>query len=390
MIMSLISKEITPEKALNDYLDSIYLLSHSESSKKAYRSFIKNDQSGFRKFLKDSFNCDEIQLAFRIENKELDVYQVLNKYVVYLDKNEIKPRGIKSALSCVKGYLTSMGIEVYSEKCKQLIKLPKIRKVKKEPLTKEILIKLLHVLPVKLRTAVLIAVSSGMRIGEIAEMTIEDIEFNSDPVSINIRAETTKTREERDTFISKEASEALRDYLTRFFGWREDKQNKNLLGRKIFGRTSKTTNKMEFSLSEQKRNAGLLQTTLYRSIENIPELFKFNKEGRKIIHFHAFRDFFYTQVSTISGSNFAHALMGHGEYLDTYYVLASKQKISLYKKAEPYITISDYSKIEKDLEKIQEQNSDILDQYQKLERYLRQKDPSFPKFLEMLKEDSLN
>ena len=60
------------------------------------------------------------------------------------------------------------------------------------------------------------------------------------------------------------------------------------------------------------------------------------------------------------------------------------------KKAEPYITISDYSKIEKDLEKIQEQNSDILDQYQKLERYLRQKDPSFDKFLEMIKDGSLN
>ena len=390
MILSLNLKQKTPSQLLDYYLDSIYLLSHSESSKKAYQSYIKNDQSGFRKFLKQEYNCDEIQLAFRIENKELDVYQVLNKYVIFLDKIEIKPRGIKSGLSCVKGYLTSLGLDVYSEKCKQLIKLPKIRRVKKEPLTKEILVKLLHILPIKLRTAVLIAVSSGMRIGEIAVLTLDDIEFNSDPVRINIQAETTKTREERDTFISKEASEALRDYLTRYFAWREDKPNKQLEGVKIFGRTSKTPKKTEFSLGEQRRNAGLLQTTLYRSIEDIPELFRFNKEGRKMIHFHAFRDFFYTQVSTISGSNFAHALMGHGEYLDTYYVLSEKQKIKLYKQAEPYVTISDFSKVEKDLERIQENQNDINEKYEMFERYLRQKDPSFQKFLDLLKEGELN
>jgi len=103
-----------------------------------------------------------------------------------------------------------------------------------------------------------------------------------------------------------------------------------------------------------------------------------------MIHFHAFREYFYSVMSNVSGSNFAHALMGHHDYLDTYYVLSDKQKIQLYKKAEPYLTVSDYSKIERDLEKIQERQNDFAEKYARFERYLRQKDPAFEKFVKLL------
>ena len=122
-----------------------------------------------------------------------------------------------------------MGIDVFAEKCKQRVKLPKIKRLKKEALTKEILIKLLHNLDPKLQSAVLLALSSGLRVGEITGLTLPDIEFNAEPVKINVRAETSKSGEDRETYISKEASEALRDYLQRFFGWREDSPNKKLV-----------------------------------------------------------------------------------------------------------------------------------------------------------------
>jgi len=229
----------TAEQSLTDYLDSIYLQSHSVSSVKAYRTAIIGIKNGFRIFLKEKYNCDEVQLAFRIENKELDIYQILSEYVIFLDKKSIKPKTIRLWLSVVKGYFSYMGIDVFSEKCKQRVKLPKVRRLKKEALTKEILVKLLHNLDTKLQTAVLVAVSSGLRVGEISGLTLPDIEFHSDPVKINVRAETSKSGEDRETYISKEASEALRDYLQRFFGWREDSPNKNLQHLRIFGRTNR-------------------------------------------------------------------------------------------------------------------------------------------------------
>ena len=381
--MSLRLKSKTASQMLNDYLDSIYLQSHSVSSVKSYRTAVIGVKNGFRVFLKEKHNCDEVQLAFRVENKEVDIYQILSEYVIFLDKNSIKPKTIRLWLSVVKGYFSFMGIDVFAEKCKQIVKLPKVRRLKKEALTKEILIKLLHNLDTKLQTAVLVAVSSGLRVGEIAGLTLSDIEFNADPVKINVRAETSKSGEDRETYISKEASEALRDYLQRFFGWREDSTNKQLQHLRIFGRTNRIKerdNRLP-TPEEQLSEAILLQRALIRKIQKVPELNRLARNGRRVIHFHAFREFFYTAVSNVSGSNFAHALMGHHEYLDTYYALSEKQQVSLYKKCESYLTISDYTKIEKSLESIQNKQTDIIEKYDAFERYLRQKDPAFLEFL---------
>ncbi len=389
--MSLKVKETTPDQALQDYLDTIYIQSHSQASVDSYRTAIIGSKNGFRIFLKEKYNCDEIQLAHRIENEELDVYRVLNEYVIFLDKKGIKPKTIRLWFTVVKGYLTNLQVEVFSEKCKQRVKLPKVRRVKKEALTKEILVKLLRNLDAKLETAVLVAISSGMRVGEIAGLTLEDIEFNHDPVKINIRAETSKSREDRETYLTNESSEALKDYLKRYFSWKEDSTNSQLQGLRIFGRTSKikmgnVKGRLPKS-TEQLTEAILLQKTLARRIAKVPELNRLARNGRKVIHFHAFREYFYTVVSNVSGSNFAHALMGHHEYLDTYYTLSEKQQIKLYQKAMSYLTISDYSKIEQDLEKIQNTQDGLLEKYAEFERYLRAKDPSFLEFLKRNKEN---
>lgn len=378
--MSLKTQAKTPEQALEDYLDSIYIQSHSQYSVASYRTAIDGQKNGFRKFLQEKYNCDEIQLAHRIENKELDVYAVLNDYAIFLDKKGVKPKSIRLWFTVVKGYLTHLQVEVFSEKCKQRVKLPKVRRIKKEALTKEILVKLLRNLDAKLETAVLVAISSGMRVGEISGLTLADIEFNHEPVKINIRAETSKSREDRETYLTNEASEALKDYLKRYFGWKEDSANSQLQGLRIFGRTSKKEGRIP-KLEEQLSDAILLQKTLHRRIGKVPELNRLARNGRKVIHFHAFREYFYTVVSNVSGSNFAHALMGHHEYLDTYYTLSEKQQIQLYQKAIPYLTVSDYTRIEQDLEKIQNNQSDMLEKYAELERYLRAKDPSFLEFL---------
>lgn len=389
--MSLKVKEKTPDQALEDYLDSIYIQSHSQASVNSYRTAIVGRKNGFRIFLKEKYNCDEIQLTARIQNQELDVYNILNEYVVFLDKNASKPKTIKQWFTVVKGYLRHLQVEVFSEKCKQRVKLPKVMRVKKEALTKEILVKLLRNLESKLLTAVLVAISSGMRVGEISALTLADIEFNRDPVKINIRAETSKSREDRETYLTNEASEALKDYLKRYFGWREDSTNEQLHGLRIFGRTSKIKRDDVKGrlpkLEEQLSGAMILQKTLARRIINIPELNHLARNGRRVIHFHAFREYFYTIVSNVSGSNFAHALMGHHDYLDTYYTLSEKQQVKLYQKVMPYLTISDYTKIEQDLEKIQNNQTDILEKYAEFERYLRAKDPSFLEYMKRNEEN---
>jgi len=70
------------------------------------------------------------------------------------------PNSIKQFFHAVKGYLIHLGVEVYTEKCKQHVKLPKIRRIRKESLTRDILARILSVISFKLRIVFLVELSS--------------------------------------------------------------------------------------------------------------------------------------------------------------------------------------------------------------------------------------
>jgi len=291
---------------------------------------------------------------------------------------------LHSSLEPDKHLALHLGVEVYSEKCKQLVKLPKIRRIRKEPLTKDVLIRVLNVLPVKLRCVFLVAIASGMRIGEIAALKLSDVDFSENPTKIMVRAETTKTREERETFLTSEATVALKDYLKRYFEWKEDDPSNRLKDIRIFSRTSLGKYIQNHERNEQRASVDLLEQLLHTHLKKIPEFCGHGQNGRRIIHFHALREYFFTTVSNVSGSSFAHALMGHHDYLDTYYALPQTQKKKFYLKAEPFLTISNYSRVEEELERIQDRQQLLEEKYAKLIKHLKQKDPSYEEFVELI------
>jgi integrase len=304
-----------------------------------------------------------MDLFNRIKNGEANAFRVSREFIVYLDDQGRKPATIKQFMASVKGYLNYIGVRIYSEDFRRQVRLPKNPRYREQPLTKEILIRLLRNLPAKLQTIVLVACASGMRIGELVQLKISDIDFSSTPTRIRLRAEITKTKEARETYLTSEASKALQDYLSRFFGWREGEKNDHLKDIIIFGRTSNRKKDSELRSSSSIIAENVLINSLNQYVKKIPELNKLNENGRRVVHFHALRKFFRTVVGDAVGRDYAEALMGHHFYLDTYYNLSEDKKRQMYLKAEPYLTISDYTKIEKNL-------SEILEKYAELEKQL--------------------
>lgn len=374
---------------LESYLESIYIQSHSRNSVASYRSGLNQ----FKRFLKQDYDCSEVELAERIKNGEMDVYRILKEFVVYLDRLEKKPASIKLWVGAVKGYLRFLGVKIYSEEFRQMVKLPKKIRYREEPLTKEILLRLLHNLPAKLQTVVLLATASGMRIGEIVQLKISDIDFTTKPTRIRIRAEITKTKEARETYLTTEATISLKDYLRRFFEWKEGNDFNDQI---IFGRTMlvrrekddlKPSTKIRKTDLQLKSTPALvaesvLSVSLKSHIKKIPELSKLGENGRFMIHFHAFRKFFRTTVGDAVGRDYAEALMGHHFYLDTYYNLPEEKRREMYLKTEPYLTISDFARIEKDLSNITEKQKEIEEEHFMLKQFLAKNYVGFPKSLE--------
>jgi len=361
------------------YLDSVYTLSHSEGSVSMNLSGLK----GFQRFIAKRYGYDVSSLISQIKSGELDVYRFLQDFVVDCDKAGKKPNTIKSWMSPTKGFLRQMGIKIYSEDFKQNVRLPKGIREREEPLTKETIIRVLHVLPLKIQAAVLVAVASGMRIGEIVQLKISDIDFESTPMRIKIRGETTKTRESRETYLTAEAVSILMDYLSKYYRWVEGTKNENLQDQIIFDRTAAPPKNMpSWKSSPTRRAIGNFEASLRKYTIRIPELAKLNRNGRFQIHFHAFRKFFYTALSNSVGSDYANALLGHHFYLDTYYNMPESKRGELYLKAEPHITISDISKLEHDLLSVQERQNEIEKDHLELIRMIKQNHFPFPKVLE--------
>ncbi len=371
---------------LEVFLDSVFVMSSSHSTKASYRGGINK----FQKFLEEKYNLTEADLVHKVKNGDVDVYRVLSEFVVNLSKSGYSPKSLRVWLPAVKGYLRYVGLEIYSEKFKSLVRMPRVITTREEGLTKEMIVRLLRNSPPKLQTAILVAVSSGMRLGELVQFRISDVDFESNPTRIRIRAHTSKGRQAREAFLTTEATKALKDYLERFFGWKEGQTNGHLKDTTIFGRTSvvctvprKSEEQLRVTSAAIAEN--VLQKTLEHTLEKIPDLNVKGENGRKIIHFHAFRKYFRTVVGNEVGRDFAEALMGHRFYLDTYYNLPADERRKLYLKAESRLTISDFTMVEKNLTEISERQKILEEKLARIELYAQEKGIPVPSWIPLSK-----
>ena len=373
------------DKSLEDYLASVFILSHSHSTVSSYRLAITNkNKTGFREFLEEKYSLDEFELVEKVSSESLDIYKILNEFVVFLDSKKYKPKSIMTRMPAVKGYLRNLGLRFSSEDYKQMVRIPRVIRQREEPITKELIAKLQRNLPPKLQTIILVLSSSGLRLGELVQLELDDIDFQTHPVTLRLRAETTKTRTERETYLTTEATNSLKEYLKRSFEWKENGDNLHLKNTKIFGRTSKIINlkrKLNPRQPPHLHAEGLLHNSLRYFLEKNPGLDNRNKNGRKVVHFHAFRKYFRTTVGNVCGRDFAEELMGHGFYMDTYYQLSTEKRREMYLLAEPHLTVSDFKAVEKDMKVLSTKYQNLENKVDDLMAYLRTNSIEVPDFL---------
>lgn len=363
--------QVIEEDRIKAFLEKKFRYSKSYATKQTYRLAVLK----FAEFLRIKYNLDINQAVMQCENKVLDPIVVLDEFYTYLSHYTLRNgkigysnSTITTTIVAAKEFLNSQNLHIYNEDLKQRFRLPKKETVFEEGLTKEILVRLLHNLPPKLQTSILMCASSGMRIGELVQLKISDIDFDTTPTTIHIRKETTKTKESRFTCISAEATKSLKDYLRRRFEWSEGtKEDKYLY----------LPNDRDLSDPEQyDKSVRSAKNTLVESLElvidSVPELSMKNENGRNRIHFHAFRAWFKTQVTDTHQSDFAEALMGHKSIKLTYYRQNAEARCKIYLEVEPALTISDYSKVEKSLKDISEKHKELEERFNNLEQYAKE------------------
>lgn len=343
------------------YLDRIYRISHSFDSKRSYKTSINN----FIKFVKLHYEIDLDEILYKLKDKELDPVIVLDEYFTFMSKNGLKNRTIIGNISVIKDFLNYHGMHIYNEDIKQKFRLPKPEMFYEEGLTRDIIIRVLHNASPKLQVVILLACSSGARLGEITQLQLHDIDFSTNPTTIRLRRETTKTRETRFVHITTEATNALKDHLKKKFDWHEGQKDNFYLFLNNNANLSSITiyEKRVFSTKIS------LMTRLRKVVNSVPDLTIKNENGNLSIHFHAFRKWFKTQITNAQQSDFAEALMGHKSLKLVYYKQSHEERREMYKRVEPYLTMSDNSYSEQTIQETQSRLDIITAELEKVKQW---------------------
>ena len=338
------------------YLERKYRISRSHATRHSYRFIVYR----FVDFIQIQYKKDFQQFLDTLTESDADPIGVLDEYFTFLagGKKPLASNSIRSYLTVAKDFLNYLGCKIYIEDIKQRFRLPKARHVYEEGLTKETINRILRFANPKLATSILMLCSSGMRISELLQLSIQDIDFTKNPTTVLVRAETTKTRETRITCISAEATNALQDYIKRY-----------KITNHLFIRDSHK------SEEDYTKNLIVTRQSFERMLRhvrnNIPELNKKNENGRNAIHFHALRAWFKTQVTDAHQSDFAEALMGHKSLKLVYYRQNDKARAETYLRIEHSLTIADTEKIDRNYTDMQKDNSELREIVDSLSRQLK-------------------
>ncbi|KFM16648.1 putative tyrosine recombinase XerC protein [Marine Group I thaumarchaeote SCGC RSA3] len=265
-------------------------------------------------------------------------YTLLNQFSMWLSEDHLDisvpmgkssrpmtkrmPRTIYSYLVVLKSYFEEFGgIEINDRRFKKRVKVPKKITIELEPFTHEEIRLICDIASSDRKTLYMTLKDSGMRVGEAIQLVKSDIDTGKNPIEIKIRAETTKTKQARTTFVTSETSHMLVNRLHQI----NDTDF-------VFATNSDPIKAV--------RNETLM-FKYYREKAGLTE--KYSHNGRHKKNIHSFRAFACTQVAEVHGEEFAHGYIGHTKYLPMY--IRRKEKLpQMFKQCENKLMI--YERIE--------------------------------------------
>ena len=326
-------------------------------------------------------------------DKILEMYgleDLVNEYIDDLYMDGYSPNTIALAVSAIKKWAIVNGKQVDWNQ----IELPSIRPTQKSSIpTKEMLRRMLEFASPRLKAVIMLAVTSGLRIGTIVQLRIRNLpeydigtrKFTVDIPLIYIDREITKGKtDDYFTFITPEAKEALEIYLKE----RDDLTLDSFVIEK------------ERRL-ESERNAR--QMVLNLKFEYNSLLRKLGYDEKDVFHryrFHMLRKFFKT-YATFAGipSEIVEFMMGHRSGIKHVYFMGGgilnnpvliDQMRNFYRKLIPQLRIKtderELIRLEKELDKYKDEYNKKVEEIALLENRLKKVEEILNRLLDSIYE----
>jgi len=299
----------------------------------------------FQRFLDSTekyrgYNPDSI--LEKLSYNQIDLYELLDSFVSFF--NGGNPRSVRLRVEAVKSFLEYYDIEISPRKFKRRCLVPKLYREDEEALTAAIIRKmLLSCSNRRLKPYLLTLASGGFRAVEALSIRNCDINFDSRPVTVKIRKEYSKTRTARYSFISDEAAEVIKQWLSWKYRPRPNSHRPN--------RKSEPED-FVFMANRIRQDGKSAPMKLYNKIcvefDKLLDIVGLNekKDGgfRRKYTLHSFRRFVKTILETNISHSYSEWALGHAK--SSYWVKTPEEKAEEYLKVMKYLTFLDYDVIE--------------------------------------------
>jgi integrase len=256
---------------------------------------------------------DSIVTDIKAKGPEATNYaiQIIDKSVGLYVERDLASKTVNSYFYAMRGFLRFEDIDLPADKLKNKVVRPRIciESDDRAPTIDEVRRIVSHAPGARLKALVLILASSGIRVGEAVNLKVGNFYFDSKPTKVMV-GPFTKTRQQRVTFITEEATNALRDYL----GGRINDRNSPVFLRPDGQPVTKTALRKQAMRVIEK--AGLLRKRTEDSYTNE-------------IHVHCFRKFFKTRLTNaqMPGAT-VEMLLGHMNQNDRSYFRATEEELA--------------------------------------------------------------
>jgi len=299
---------------------------------KKTQSVIQNSFDAWDKFLQHR-KINEKAVLELMQSNNNDKYLLLSELIQHWKASK-SPKTICDVYwPFIKQWIKYSGGKLDDDQLKEYIKFPKQLRQRPVPMDRD-KIRLMYEKSNDVYKALwLVLASSGARIGEVLQILVSDVDFNSNPVKITIRAEIAgKNGIERITFVTPEATRLLKEIC-------KSKEPHE----RVFPMVYSTVASYIMRL---RKKTGLTQKTLNGKFYHV--------------RIHKFRKFTETNISNsripeTESDEFAHAILGHEKYLMVYYETPEKEMAEMYSNAIPRLTISDEQRYKEKSDKLESQ-----------------------------------
>jgi integrase len=280
-----------------------------------------------------------------INTGTIDVYRFLDKFVTFLQTKKLSKASIKQYVNYVKSYLQYHNIDIVPQKFKRRVMLPKVPQEDAQPIDENDIRTILNQCHNRrLKTYLLVLASGGLRSIEACAIRVCDVNFNSSPVQVHIRAEYTKTKRSRDIFISDEAAAWLKEWIEYRFGVTLNKKEK------IDRRTSGSLVFQVFDIDNYSTTPQSIYKKLVQQFHKVLVAVDFDerKDGmpqNRTITLRSFRRWVKTTISIQAGFEYSEWILGHKA--SPYWTVKPEIRAELYStKCMKYLTFLDYPTLE--------------------------------------------